>query len=112
MRRAAWIGAALVWLMSPALAGTPAPTGALQDCENSRIKPTEQISACTQILIGGATNLSLADIYSFRGAAYLRNGDLDSAVHDFSDAINRNRYDDSREVRHCAGRSFHASVQA
>ena len=49
----------------------------------------DKISACTRLIISGANDATLPDIYRLRGAAYLQNDDIDSAIRDFDEAINR-----------------------
>jgi tetratricopeptide (TPR) repeat protein len=79
----------LIWLSSACLAGPVSQSSDAADCANGRVAITDKISACTRLISGGANDATLPDIYRQRGAAYLEIDDIDSAIRDFNEAINR-----------------------
>ncbi len=85
----------VTWLLWACSTATASASSDAVDCvasywsANGQIKVADQISACTRLIEGGASEKSLPDVYRFRGAAYLQTGDTYSAIRDFSEAINR-----------------------
>lgn len=87
MRGRAGLLIGLIWTISIG-ASAPSPNDYLV-CADTRINAVDQILACTRLITtGGASESSLPDIYRLRGAANLRNKNIDSAILDFSEAIN------------------------
>jgi len=79
------------WAQSPPAATDERPND-LALCSHAKAA-IDQISACTRLILGSETEKAkLPDILRVRGAAYLKAGDYESAVRDFSDAIDR-RFD-------------------
>ena len=82
----------LIWLLSAcaASAGSPSRSSNVADCANSQIRVADQISACTSLIESNDANVKdlLPDIYLLRGNAHYQNGNLASAISDFSQVIN------------------------
>ena len=89
MRRSVWIVIGHIWLSTACLAAPVSQSSDAEDCANGHVAIADKISACTRLIIGGANDAALPDIYRLRGAAYLQNDDFDSAIRDFDEAINR-----------------------
>ena len=72
----------------PVAAGRPATIG-IDDACSWIARPYRLCRLLTRLIIGGANDAALPNVYRLRGVAYLQNDDIDSAIRDFNEAINR-----------------------
>jgi tetratricopeptide (TPR) repeat protein len=89
MRRLVWITISQIWLSVACLAVPAAQSNDAGDCASGHVAIADEIAACTRLIVGAPNDAALPDIYRERGAAYLQNDDIDSAIRDFNEAINR-----------------------
>ena len=73
-------------LVSPAAAAD----GDLELCNHSLSDPDAGIPACTRLIDAAKDATNTPGFYNNRGVAKVRKGDLDSAIKDFSSALDRN----------------------
>jgi tetratricopeptide (TPR) repeat protein len=60
----------------------------LHNCENDKLGPDARISACTQVIHSNLLSAGvLTAIYNNRGTAYEAKGDQESAMQDYSKAL-------------------------
>jgi tetratricopeptide (TPR) repeat protein len=89
VRCSVWIVILQFCLSAACQAAPVSPASDATDCTHGNIAVADKIAACTRLIAGGANNATLPDIYRLRGAAYLQKDDIDSAIRDFDEAINR-----------------------
>lgn len=89
VRCSVWIVALQFCLAAACQAAPASPASDAANCANGNVAVADRISACTRLIVGGANDATLPDIYRLRGAAYLQKDDIDSAIRDFDEAINR-----------------------
>ena len=71
-----------------AVAGTTRAQQDWNECSGSGVEPDQAIKSCTEFLRSASTtDKSLAIAFTNRGRAYLKKGDYDHAITDFSEAI-------------------------
>jgi tetratricopeptide (TPR) repeat protein len=59
-------------------------------CDNASKTPADSIAACTRILSNKPAGANLAMVWNNRGVGWFINGGVDSAIQDFTEAINTN----------------------
>src|SRR5262249_39662668 len=90
--RAWWLACGL----AVAIAGAPACAAADETedlsklCDNARKSPEAGIPACTRLLDPKRTGVNIAAVYLQRGNAWFALGNYDSAITDYSNAVNVN----------------------